>query len=221
MIEISGKPLLSRLATRFNDSGIRDITAVRGYKKAAINLPNLRYVDNDDYDVSGELSTLAAARDKLVGPVIVSYGDILFRQYVLDILCAAEGDAVIVVDAVWQERDSDPTSRTRDLVHCNSGFNTGYVEDESIHLAKMGPDLDGDAIHGEWIGLAKFSAKGATIAGSHLDAMVQDGSLQQSSMVELFNRLVASDLAVRVIYITGHWLDVDNANDLNDARKFL
>ena len=32
-----------------NSHGIKEITVVRGFQKDAIDLPNLRYVDNDEY----------------------------------------------------------------------------------------------------------------------------------------------------------------------------
>ena len=38
---------------------------------------------------------------------------------------------------------------------------------------------------------------------------------------DLLNRLVAGGHRVRVQYITGHWLDVDDSFDLAKARNFL
>lgn len=221
MVDIRGQPLLSRLVSTFNEGGIRNITVVRGYKKEMINLASLKYVDNDGFAETGEAATLAQARDALQGPVIVSYGDTLFRHYILDQLCAAEGDIIIAADAMWQQRDPDPVSRIRDLIRCTEPFNTGYVEDEPVRLREIGPKLAAGEIDAEWIGLAKMSETGAALLRAELNAMEADGSLAASSMVELLNRLVGRGADVRVMYVTGHWLDVDNANDLAEARKFL
>ena len=221
MVDIRGQPLLSRLVSTFNEGGIRNITVVRGYKKDMINLASLKYVDNDGFAETGEAATLAHARDALHGPVIVSYGDTLFRHYILDQLCAAEGDIVIAADVMWQQRDPDPVSRIRDLISCTEPFNTGYIEDELVRLREIGPKLAAGEIDAEWIGLAKMSETGAALLRAELDAMEADKSLAASSMVELLNRLVGGGADVRVMYVTGHWLDVDNANDLAEARKFL
>jgi NDP-sugar pyrophosphorylase family protein len=40
-------------------------------------------------------------------------------------------------------------------------------------------------------------------------------------MIDLFGRLLKAGEDIRVIYISGHWLDIDNADDLADAQKFL
>ena len=49
MVPIQGLPILSHIVDAYNTIGIKDITVVRGYKKEAVSLPNLTYVDNDDF----------------------------------------------------------------------------------------------------------------------------------------------------------------------------
>ena len=61
MVHIQGTPILSRIVDAYNAVGIKDIVVVRGYKKEAVNLPNLTYVDNDDYADTGELDSLLKA----------------------------------------------------------------------------------------------------------------------------------------------------------------
>jgi NDP-sugar pyrophosphorylase family protein len=40
-------------------------------------------------------------------------------------------------------------------------------------------------------------------------------------MKDLFERLLKKQETIHIIYISGHWLDIDNADDLSDAQKFL
>jgi NDP-sugar pyrophosphorylase family protein len=40
-------------------------------------------------------------------------------------------------------------------------------------------------------------------------------------MTDLFERILQSRSEIRVEYIAGHWLDVDNSGDLSEAQKFL
>ena len=47
------------------------------------------------------------------------------------------------------------------------------------------------------------------------------GKLVKASMTDLFQSLTRSGNKIRVEYITGHWLEVDNKSDLLDAQKFL
>jgi phosphoenolpyruvate phosphomutase len=221
MIDVRGQPLLRRMVSTLNEEKIREIAVVRGFKKETVNLPSIDYVDNDRYMVTGEVATLACAEKFLKGDVIVSYGDILFRHYILPLLINAEGDVVLAVDALWRERDPDPRSHVRDLVQGSRPFRTGYLDDDAVHLTKMGRELNADDVTGEWIGLAKLSAKGADLVKAEIAAMRADGSLENADMNTMFSRLVKAGADVRILYVTGHWLDVDNAADLENAQKFL
>ena len=50
--------------------------------------------------------------------------------------------------------------------------------------------------------------------------MAQDDG-EKASMIVLFEELASQDVQIRIEYVTGHWLDVDNSSDLADAQKFL
>jgi len=221
MVDVRGQPLLRRLVTTFNQAQIRKISVVRGYKKSAVNLPSIDFRDNDDFETSGEVASLAQAIDQLNGKCIFSYGDILFRHYVLDQLLETKGDIVLVADALWQDRDPNPQSRTRDLVKCAEPFTTKYLDDDEVALTAIGHDYAADDIQGEWIGLAKFSEAGSERVRTEITALQKEGGGENASMIDLFERLIKSGENVRVIYISGHWLDIDNADDLADAQKFL
>jgi len=218
MVDVRGQPLLQSLIDTLNSADVRDITVVRGYRKEMVNLPSIMTVDNDFYGSSGEAATLAYAINALKNDCLIAYGDILFRQYIMDQLLAAESDIVPVVYALWQERDPDPRSRLRDLVAYSTPFQTGYLEDGPVTATHIGPTDPEDAIGGEWIGLARVTASGATIVRSEIDSMWQDGELAQASLCDLFNRIIAVGQDVRVLYITGHWLDVGNHADLKAAQ---
>ncbi len=222
MIDIRGQPLLRRLVSTLKDCGVHDVTVVRGYRKEVINLPSIATVDNDAYETTGEAASLACARDRLEGPCVVSYGDILFRRYILDLLLATDGDLVVAVDALGRNRpDADP-ERVADLVSCSRPFTGNYLEDEEpVALRRIGNDLTPEEVHGEWVGLAKLSARGATLLRAELEAMRADGSLAGASLLEVFARLIAAGYEIGVVYILGNWLDVDDAFDLARARNFL
>ncbi len=221
MIDIRGKPLLHRLVSTLNQGGVRQITVVRGYKKEMINLPNISTVNNDAYAESGELATLASAENCLEGETLIAYGDILFRQSVLDELLKAEGDIVLIADAMWRDRDPDPKSRTRDLIACTVPFNNDFLDEAPVHLKQIGPDLEPTKIDAEWIGLAKLSPAGTGALRTRLLDMNSEPGRENAGMVDLFQNLADGGHAIRVIYAAGQWLDVDNARDLAEARKFL
>ena len=61
MVKIQGAPILSHIVDAYNAVGIKDILVVRGYKKDAVSLPNLTYVDNTEFSETGELASLSLA----------------------------------------------------------------------------------------------------------------------------------------------------------------
>jgi phosphoenolpyruvate phosphomutase len=127
----------------------------------------------------------------------------------------------LAVDALWRERDPDPTSRTRDLVSSSTPFNTGYLNDEVISVREIGHDLKANEIDGEWIGVARLSADGAATVRDELNNMSADGSLEKASLTDLFTRLLARNVPIQILYVAGQWLDIDNPGDLRDASSFL
>jgi phosphoenolpyruvate phosphomutase len=221
MVDVRGQPLLRRLVDTLNGGGVHDITVVRGYRKDMVNLPSIHMIDNDAFESTGELATLACAADRINGEMLIAYGDILFRQHILDQLRNTEGDIVLAVDALWRERDPDPTSRLRDLVSCSAPFQLGYLDDVPKSLTRIGPEIAADQINGEWIGLAFASDKGSEAIASEIETMRRDGMLDRTGLPGLFSRLIAKGLDIRVSYVTGQWLDVDNATDLKAANSFL
>ena len=221
MIDVRGQPLLRRLIGTLRECGVGDVTVVRGYRKEAIDLPSIATVDNDAYETTGEAASLACAIDRLEGPCVLSYGDILFRRHLLDALLAAEGDVVVAVDALQRSQaDADP-ERVSDLVGCSRRYTGDYLEDEApVGLRRIGNDLPPAEADGEWIGLAKLSARGAALVRAELEAMRADGSLARGSLLEMLSRLIAAGHPIGVVYVLGGWLDVDDAFDLARARNF-
>jgi phosphoenolpyruvate phosphomutase len=221
MLDVRGQPLLRRLVSTLNDSGLGDITVVRGYAKEAIDLQSISTVDNDAYETTGEAASLACAAAKLEGECLISYGDTLYRRYILDSVLEAKGDIVLVADALWRDKGERQVHKLEDLVACSRPFTADYLDEEPVLLTGIGAELAEDDIQGEWIGLARLSERGSELVRAELDAMAADGSLDGASLPDLFARLIAAGHPVSVIYITGHWLNVNDAFDLASARNFL
>ena len=221
MIDVRGKPLLSHLVYTYKSAGIGDVVVVRGYKKDQINLPSITTVDNDLYANTGEVASLSCAAAHIHGVCIVSYGDILFRQYYLDQLMSSDADITVLVDALWKDRKSDAEDWVRDLVKCSRPFSGDYLDDEAVRLSRIGNDLKDADVDGEWIGVARLSPQGGKLVRAEIEAMGQDGSLQKSSLLDLFARLSDKGTEIQVIYVPGQWLDVDDAADFTKAGKFL
>ena len=83
MLPVNGKPLLHRLVDRCRKQQIDSITVVAGYRADAIEADGIRLAVNDAYEETGELASLYCARDSFSDDMVIMYGDLLFRGYVL------------------------------------------------------------------------------------------------------------------------------------------
>src|SRR5262249_34847648 len=157
--------------------------------------------------------SLYKARDWIDGDAIISFGDILFRQHVLNNLLAEEHDIVVAVDAMWKRRRERQAAGYFDYITATRRYSLRYDEEDAF-LEKMGPHLSADKIHGEWIGLIKTTANGSAGVCGALDVLSRRPDFCRLRFDDLFNHLVSKGQRVQVLYITAQWLDVDDLEDL-------
>ena len=101
MLEVKGKSILERQVDALQQTGVRQVAVVRGYKKETVTLPNVKFYDNDAFEDSGEIESLLRAGAELSGAVVVMYGDILFDRSILERLLRSGDDITIVCDRSW------------------------------------------------------------------------------------------------------------------------
>jgi phosphoenolpyruvate phosphomutase len=106
----------------------------------------------------------------------------------------------------------------RDFAAATSGFSASYLDDAPVLLKAISPELEASEIAGEFIGLVRFSPRGAEHAAAVL-ASLDDDERRRLDMPAFLTRL-AAQIPVNVHYVTGHWLDVDDLADLAEARNF-
>jgi phosphoenolpyruvate phosphomutase len=220
MLDVRGQPLLRRLTRSLNDAGVQNITVVTGYKGDAIDLPQIETVANGDYENTGEVASLACATDALKGESVISYGDILFRGYMLNMLLDSPADIAVVVDADWRAERKDSPKHTADLVRCSLPYSVESIDESPVRLEAVDSGMAPEDAHGEWVGLMKLSERGAALVRDEIAAMEKDGTLAKAGLPDLFNRLIAKGEKPAVVYVTGDWLDVNDAFDLARARNF-
>jgi phosphoenolpyruvate phosphomutase len=219
MVEIAGRPLLGHIADAYRAAGIREITVVRGFGRDHVDLADLGYVDNDGYATSGELVSLELGLAALEEgrDLIVSYGDVLFNRYILQILDVPDEAFVIVVDTDW--RDSVNRDRAADYVRCSEPHSRAAFY-RRILLEDAGETLPAAQIHGEWMGFMRVAGSAVPRLRASASALIDAPGGRQGKLHHLLAALVRNGEPVRVIYTTGHWLDIDTVDDLVAAGRF-
>ena len=215
MVPIAGKPILAHILEAYRSANVRELVVVRGYAKDAVDVQGASYVDNDAYATTGEVASFVAAKASLDGPCIVSYGDVVFKKYVLDELLETEGDFVIAVDSMPADSHRN---RRADWVRCSEVHSRKTLL-ENVQLQEVMTDPTSFGITGEWTGLLKLSAVGARTVREMLDTWPEN-ERDQASMPDLLRRLVREKKNVRVVYTRGGWLDVNTLGDVVRGSEF-
>ena len=220
MLDIQGKPLLERLTSTLKKDNIGKISIVSGYKSNVIrernNLSNLNIIENKEYIKTGELYSLYKAVNEIKNDCIITYGDIVFRKYILDALLSIKGEIVIVVDALSQNKQK---KKQKDLTVCDRKFTGNYLLEEKPASLKSMHNEYTNKITGQWIGLLKTNTKGSKIIKNQIIKLRKNKKFKNLTMPDLFNNLIKNKIKINVLYIAGQWLDVNDAFDLAEARK--
>lgn len=210
MLKVHGKSILSLMIEKFNRVGIKDISVVRGYAKDRINLPNIKTVDNDRHAETSEVYSLYLARERIADNTVVSFGDIVFKSWMLNDLLNDDAPVTIVADAEAQRDGS-----WRDYVACDRPYSRALFN-APVALKAMDHALAEGKTNGEFIGLFKVNAAGAAALKALLEEAASEGKIDKMRIDELFTRLAAR-IPVSVKYVVGSWVDVNVIVDLQKA----
>lgn len=230
LLEIKGRTILERQLETLRACGIHDVVVVRGYRKETLNLPGLRYYDNDRYDETGELYSLFTAEPELQGRLLFLYSDILFDQAVLEKLLRSKADVAVVVDRSWPDYRHRmlPLSKPMDLVVTRNRAEPRHrflpSEDDDT-VVRVGQWVPPEEAAGEFIGMALFSERGshrlretwARLRAADVAAFHEADSLERASFTDLLQELVDRSEPVSCVNVYKGWLEVDTFEDYQRA----
>jgi len=224
MLEVKGQTILQRQVTALGQAGVQDVVVVRGYKKEQVDVPGVRFVDNDRYAETGELYSLFRAAADLGGPALVLYGDIIFEPSILEKLLHTDADVALVVDRAFVDdhRAGLPLpAGPLDLVVTETppAGRRFVAPDGGSRVLRIGPDVDPGAAHGEFIGMAAFSAAGAAALRAVHDELAQGRAegLERASLTHILQAMIDRGQSVVAVDIHKGWMEVDSFDDYRRA----
>ena len=220
MVSISGKPILRRLVDGLRDDGFRNITVVAGYKPETVDIPGLDVLANPQHATSKDLTSLGLALQRLGPDTLVLYGDLLLRRYILRDLLETEWPLAIVVDSNVQARVQGRLQG--DYVVCShpDGRSMFGPEVELVRAFPSADEIPDVELHGQWIGVMRLKGEGQHWVHGSVERLRQRDDFDELTMTDLLNDLVDHEHPVKVMYISGHWLDVNLIEDIERATEF-
>ena len=218
MLPVNGVPMLRRQVDKFKQQGINDITVVAGYRHDAIDIQGAKILLNENWETTGELASLDCAMDSFCDDTVIIYGDLLFRSYMLHNLLDWEAELLVAVDS---SPISQTMGNTNDLVWCSAPDDRAMYQ-QKVLLEHVSPDQQDQPrrADGRWIGMLRVAGEGGQLLRSALATLKQRDDFDSLGIPDLLNQLVNDGHAPQVQFVTGHWMDINNLDDLERAGTF-
>jgi choline kinase/DNA-binding XRE family transcriptional regulator len=222
MLEFGGRTLLQRQLDAYAACGLSRIALIRGYKKEKIAYDGITYYDNPDYENNNILNSLFCAEPEINGHVIVAYSDILFESHIVERLLQSEADISVVVDIDWRDyyvgRKDHPIEEAENV-----------ILDANNNVVEIGKILTGkNDVHGEFIGMMKFSPRGAEVFKKHFNrakALFAGKPFQHAAVFEkayltdLIQEMIDLGTPIHCVIIERGWKEIDTVEDYEKALK--
>ena len=222
MLDFGGKTLLQRQIEAYESCGLNKISVIRGFKKEKINYPEIDYFENKNFKDNNILNSLFYAEKALNGHVIVAYSDILFEKEVVERLLKSEHDISIIVDIDWRgyyvNRKEHPINEAENVIF---DANNNVVEIGKINTERHD-------VHGEFIGMMKFSPRGSEIFKKHFHRAKELYWNKPFQRAKLFQKAYLTDIIqdmsdlgvpIHCVIIERGWKEIDTVEDYEKALK--
>jgi choline kinase len=221
--EVAGRRLLDWALAAFDASGLDRICFIGGYQIERVKreYPQFEFRHNPDWEHNNILASLFYAEDLMDEPFICCYSDVLFTPDVIQRLAASPADMALGVDTSWLERYNDRTDHPPDDAEKVIAVN-GLVTRIHREIAA------GDA-HGEYIGVAKFSAVGAARLREHYHRARSEYTgrpwrearqFEKAYKILLFQDMIERGERFGHVDTPGGYIEVDTQQDFDYARQF-
>ena len=155
---------------------------------------------------------------------IISFGDIIFEDKIIEQILNTKNDIVIGVEPKWRESyekrmDNPPTMS--DFVAIKNG--------KIIKLSRNLKEFDEDCVVTEFSGLFKLSTKGSKIITEKYEFLEQNHSgkfhhavsLKKAKIIDLLQELYENGVNIEAISLNGKWCEIDTQQDLEIAKKIF
>ncbi len=227
MVEVNGKSIIERQINTMRSCGIQDseITIVCGYchevLKEKFRDTQIRFIVNEEYETTNMVCSLMCAREVMntADDILISYGDIIYSEEVLNRLLQTTEDSAVIVDdgwyGYWSERCENPLDDAETLLF--------DAEDFLIEIGQKTTDLN--KVQSQYIGLMRFRAAGlksmldvAALAEKRSDEGKElwrtTRTYRKMYMTDLLQGIIDEGHQLKAVHINRGWFEVDDCDDL-------
>ncbi len=220
--EVGGRRILEWAIEAFVDNDIDRICFIGGYRIESVKTayPRFDFKHNVDWENNNILASLMHAEAEMDGGFICCYSDILFTGRVIDRCLKSTVDISLVVDTEWLDRYRHRMNHPSDDAEKVTVAN-GLVT--RIHRAIAESDA-----HGEFVGVARFSAAGARQLRDHYHRARTEyagrpyreaAQFEKAYLIQMLQDMIESGVTMHHIDTAGEYMEIDTQEDFELARR--
>src|ERR1051325_5114783 len=221
--EVHGRRLLDHALSAFAGAGVTDICFIGGYQidKVRRDYPQFTFLHNAGWENNNILLSLMHAEDQMSDGFVCCYSDILFTSDVVRRVLNHPADIALSVDTRWLERYVHRTQHPPDDAEKVTAKNGSVTR---IHRA-----IQPHEAHGEYTGIAKFTAKGAAQLREHFHQAQKKFSgkpfreaavFEKAYLILLLQDMIEAGVPMGHADTPGNYMEVDTQQDFDLARQY-
>lgn len=220
--KVGERRLLDWTVEAFTNNGIDDIRFIGGYQidKVRSEYPQFTFRHNTDWENNNILASLFYAEDLMDEPFICCYSDTLFTAAVIERLLSSDEEISLVVDTDWLARYEHRTE------HPSDDAEKATVENGVV--TRIHREIEESEAHGEYIGVAKFSAAGAAKLKEYYHRCREKFAgkpfreakiFEKAYLIHLFQEMIEAGERMAHVDTPGGYIEVDTQQDFEYARQ--
>ncbi len=219
--EVGGQRILDWTLDALRQNDIDDITFIGGYRIESVQeaYPEFTFRHNKDWANNNILASLFYAEDRMDGPFICCYSDILFTSEIVQNLIAAENDINLSIDTDWLSRYEHR--------HEHPSDDAEKVAVENGEVVRIHREIAESDAHGEYTGVARFSSNGAQTLREyyHRSKKKYAGQpfreaklFEKAYLIHLFQEMLEAGIDIKHVDSPGGYIEIDTQEDFEFAR---
>lgn len=220
LMEIGESTLLNIQIDTLYECGINDIVLVRGYEKNKIDIPGIRYYDNDQYSQTSVLYSLFVASEELNEDVLVLYSDIYYEENFIKTILESHHDISIGCLLNYeniQKHKSAESLKDIELVDF----------DADNRIKRIGKDLAPqlDSTRGQFTGVFKLSTRGCSQLKKFFEYFKikfddsSPKSYRNAWLTDIFAEMITLGIDIHSTMVESGWLEINTYDDYQALLK--
>ena len=224
MVPVKGQPIIEYQMEVFRNHNIKDVHVVAGFKEDKLEVEGIRKKLNTVYHKTNMVTSLYVLEELFDGSsnIIISYGDIIFDDEVLEKILADHGDQISMVYdlnwlELWSHRMEDPLSDAE-----------SFKIDTNGNVLELGKKATNEAdIEGQYIGLIhvnrSFAAQFFDLYESlrESDQLFDGKDFDNMYMTSYLQMQIDKGTTLSGVSIEGGWVEVDSVEDKEIYEKLI